>query len=137
MAPDPSAVRSLAISAEDLLAALEADARDGPTTVLRVTPPYSGRMRARLHVVQPGEDDETLHLPPAELVTDAVPSYPTPDETADELREREDETYTVDRHRTYHERRVETWREAVLDHIVDAVTLPSTDHEVTVSLLGP
>ena len=66
MTTDPSAIRALAIHAEDLLAAAEADARGGPRTVLRVTPPFSGRMRARLHVVQDegddgagaGEDDE-------------------------------------------------------------------------------
>ncbi|QIO23751.1 hypothetical protein [Haloarcula sp. JP-L23] len=136
MSPDPSVVRSLAVSAEDLTAALEANARDGPRTVLRATPPYSGRMRARLHVVQ-GDDEETLHVAPEQLLTDTAPAYPTPDDTADELRADEEETYTVERHRAYHERRVDEWRETVFDHVVDAVTVPAVDHEVNISLLGP
>lgn len=138
MTTDPSAIRALAIHAEDLLAAAEADARGGPRTVLRVTPPFSGRMRARLHVVQDeGDDGDTLHVPPAALVADTAPSYPTPDETADELRDAEGESYSVERHREYHEQRVSDWREALLDCVVSSVTLPETDHDVTVSVLGP
>ncbi|WP_276272561.1 hypothetical protein [Haloarcula litorea] len=134
---DPSTVQSVAISAEDLLAALEATARDERRTVLRATPPYSGRMRARLHVVQGETDDGTLHFPPGDLVDGDAPSFPTPDETADELRERDDEPYSVDRHREYHARRVDEWRDAVPDHVVDAVSHPAVGHEVAVSLLGP
>ncbi len=138
MTTDPSVLQSLAISAEDLLAAMEADARGGPPTVLRVTPPFSGRMRARLHVVQTGDDaEETVHISPQTLVEEDAPAYPTPDETADELRSHEDLDYSVDRHREYHEQRVEDWRAALLDHVVDAVTLPEVDGDVTISLLGP
>ena len=135
MTTDPSVLRSLAISAEDLVAAMEADARAGQPTVLRVTPPFSGRMRARLHVVQADEDDETIHVPPTALV-EAPPPYPTPDETADELRSRDDATYSVERHREYHEQRVDTWRTALLDSVVDTVSLPAVDHEIDVSVLG-
>jgi len=135
MTTDPSVLRSLAISAEDLVAAMEADARGGQPTVLRATPPFSGRMRARLHVVQNGDDDATVHVPPTALV-ETVPPYPTPDETADELRSREDATYSVERHRKYHERRVEEWRETLLAHAVDTVTLPAVDHDIAVSILG-
>lgn len=137
MTTDPSAIRSLAIHAEDLLAAAEADARGGTRTVLRVTPPFSGRMRARLHVVQDGADEETLHIPPTALVDEAAPPYPTPDRTADELRAADDESYSVERHRDYHEQRVSDWREALLDCVRSSVVLPETEHEVTVSLLGP
>jgi len=136
MTTDPSELRSLAVSADDLLAALEADARDGPRTVLRVTPPYSGRMRARLHVVHDETDERTVHLSPTAFVDDAPP-YPTPDETADELRDRDDEAYSVERHHDYHRQQVEQWREALLDHVVDTVVIPQTNHEVRVALLGP
>jgi len=136
MTSDPSVVRSLAVSAEDLLAAMETDARGGPRAVLRVTPPFSGRMRARLHVVQDEADDETVHIPPRALVDD-VPSYPTPDETADEMRSAPELNYSVERHREYHEQQVEAWRETLLDRVVDTVSLPVTDREVAVSLLGP
>jgi hypothetical protein len=136
MTTDPSVLRSLAISAEDLLAAMEAEARGGPPTVLRVTPPYSGRMRARLHVVQTADDGETVHIPPESLLDDDAPAYPTPDGTADELRSRADTEYSVDRHRDYHEQQVETWRAALLDHVVESVELPDVEGEITISLLG-
>lgn len=137
MTPDPSVLRSLAISAADLLAAMEADARGGPATVLRVTPPFSGRMRARLHVVQTVDDEGTVHIPPQVFFDEGAPAYPTPDETADELRSREELEYSVDRHREYHAQQVESWRAALLDHVVESVTLPEVDGEVTISLLGP
>jgi len=138
MTTDPAVLRSLAVSAEDLLAALEADARDGPRTVLRVTPPYSGRMRARIHVVHDGTDDEeTVHLSPTAFVDSAAPPYPTPDETADELRDRADETYSVDRHHEYHQQKVQRWREQLLDHVKDGVSHPNRNHDIDVSLLGP
>jgi len=137
MDTDPTKLRSLAISAQDLVAATEATA-DGSAAVLRVTPPFSGRMRARLHVVQPGDtDDDTLHLEPQTLLTDDAPAYPAPDDTADELRDAEDEAYSVERHRAYHERRVEAWRESLPSFVVDSVTPPAVGHEVSVSLLGP
>lgn len=137
MTTDPSDIRSVAVSAEDLLAAVEADARGESTAVLRVTPPFSGRMRARLHVVQDDADDETVHIPPAALIEDGAPAYPSPDETADDLRAAADESYSVERHRAYHEQQVDQWRTRLLDHAVSSVTVPGTDHEVQVSLLGP
>ncbi|WP_262180666.1 hypothetical protein [Haloarcula laminariae] len=137
MTTDPSVLRSLAVSAEDLLAAMEADARGGPRTVLRVTPPFSGRMRARLHVVRTADDEGTINVPPRAFLDDDAPPYPTPDETADELRSRADLDYSVDRHREYHEERVDDWRSALLDHVAESVTLPDVDGEIDVSLLGP
>lgn len=136
MDSDPTDIKSLAISATDLVAAIEA-AADGSETVLRVTPPFSGRMRARLHVVQPDDDDEPIHIEPDSLLATDAPSYPTPDDTADELRDADDETYSVDRHRTYHEQRLAEWRESLPDHVVDSTVLTDTEHDVTVSLLGP
>lgn len=133
---DPSGLRSVAISAEDLLAAIEATASGDQRAVLRVTPPFSGRMRARLHVVRDDADDETVHIPPTALLEESAPAYPTPDETADELRADDERSYSVDRHREYHERRVEEWRDRLLDHVVERVTLSAVGHEVSVSLLG-
>ena len=136
MDTDPTAIRSLAISATDLVSAVEATA-DGTETVLRVTPPFSGRMRARLHVVQPDDDDETVHIEPDSLLTGDAPPYPTPDDTADELRAADEESYSVERHRTYHEQRLAEWRESLPEYVVDSTTLGETEHDVTVSLLGP
>jgi hypothetical protein len=137
MDTDPTDIKSIAVSATDLIAAIEATA-DGSQTVLRVTPPFSGRMRARLHVVQSDDtDDETIHIDPVSLLAADAPPYPTPDDTADELRAEDDETYSVERHRSYHEQRLAEWRASVPDHVVDSTTLTDTTHEVTVSLLGP
>ena len=137
MDTDPTDIRSIAIHATDLVSAVEATA-DGSKTVLRLTPPFSGRMRARLHVVQSDDtDDETIHIEPDSLLTADAPPYPTPDDTADELRAAADETYSVDRHRTYHEQRLAEWRESLPDHVADRTTLLATEHDVTVSLLGP
>ncbi|GAA0258711.1 hypothetical protein [Halobaculum roseum] len=47
---DPAVIRQLAVTADDVLAALEARDRGRREAVLRITPPFSGRMRARLHV---------------------------------------------------------------------------------------
>ncbi|MFC7019615.1 MULTISPECIES: hypothetical protein [Haloarcula] len=145
----PETIRSLAIHAQDLVAAAEANARETKRVVLRVTPPYSGRMRARLHVVDgdggedgssdedgDGGEDGTVHVEPETLLGDAVPPFPTPDVTEDELREASDDAYSVERHRTYHEERVREWREAVPTHVVDAVVVPAVGHEVSISILG-
>lgn len=137
MSTDPSVIESVAISAEDLVAAVEAtQQREGEEIVLRATPPYSGRMRARIHVRSGGRDDGTVHLSPAALVDDGCPAYPHPDETADELRADPDRQYSVDRHREYHERRLQDWREAVPNHVVDTISLPAIEHDVAVLLLG-
>ena len=122
---DPTAVRSIAVTVDDVVTALEARQRADEPAVLRVTPPFAGRMRARLHVVG-GEgtyDDgaEPLHIDPSQFVDDAVPSVPLVDETEDELRDRG--TYTVDDHREFHEQAVDSWRRTVVDGLVDELTV--------------
>jgi hypothetical protein len=163
---DPTTVRSVAVTVDDVVTALEARQRADTPAVLRVTPPFAGRMRARLHVVGEagavdGEtgavDGETgavdgeeptdaagatdagtgaIHLLPERFVDPAVPSVPTVDETEDDLR-REGE-YSVERHREFHESAVESWREAVRSGLVDRVTIDSGDgtHAVAVKYLG-
>ncbi|QPV63528.1 hypothetical protein I7X12_02525 [Halosimplex litoreum] len=137
---DPRRIRTLAVTGEDVIAALEARAQRDQPVVLRATPPFSGRMRARLHVGT-GEYDESpapLHVDPGTLLDDAAPTYPRPAETEDELRAEPDTEYTVERHRDRHENAVAAWRESVLDHVRDTapVETPRGPHEVGVSLLG-
>jgi len=130
---DPRRVGAVAVHADDVVSALETDRRGvDERVVLRVTPPFSGRMRARIHVDQ-GVDD-TLHLPPERLVADPPP-LPTPDDTADELRSDPETAYTRDRHRRRHEAAVEAWRRAVRERIVDRVALVD-DHAVDVVVIG-
>ncbi|WP_284009678.1 hypothetical protein [Haloarcula pelagica] len=137
MSDDPSVISSLAIHAKDLVAAAETTARDEKRAVLRVTPPFSGRMRARLHVVQGDPEPAPIHLDPWTLLTDDAPAYPLADDTEDELRGAVDETYSIERHRDYHEQRVEEWRDAVLDHVRETATLADTETAVSVTILGP
>jgi hypothetical protein len=132
---DPGRLRSLAVTTDDVVAAYEARQRSPRRPVIRVTPPFSGRMRARLH--DPGSsvgtetedadlDSETgaLLVPPERLLAeDAIPAYPSPDETEDALRENPDAEFSVERHRERHVEAVEEWREAVADAIGDSVTL--------------
>ena len=157
--PDPTVVRSIAVTAADVVAALEANRTSNRRVVLRLTPPFSGRMRARLHVEHEGEyehnnegesehdnegesehDSENgaprpLHIDPESLLID-TPAYPNPDRTENQLRER-DPPYTVDRHHEYHTAAVEEWRAKAPDTICDQITLetPAGPHEVTVKVL--
>ncbi|WP_336002365.1 hypothetical protein [Halorientalis halophila] len=138
---DPTAIRSIAVRADDVVTALEATRRSGQDSVLRVTPPFSGRMRARLHRENASEYDEDptpVHVDPRDLVADDAPAYPAPAETEDELRADPDEEYTRERHRERHTEAVGAWRESVADHVVDAVAIeaPSGPHEVDVTVLG-
>lgn len=137
---DPTDIVSIAVTVEDVVAALEATERGAKTVVLRVTPPFSGRMRARLHVVDATPDTtsggpDPVHITPTSLVDDP-PSYPEVDETEDLLRERDD--YTRERHRRRHVDAVESWRTAVRSSITDRVTIPTEDgpHEIEVKTLG-
>jgi len=138
---DPTVVSTIAVSAEDVVSAVEAASRGGRETVLRITPPFSGRMRARIHVPVDGEYDETpapIHVQPDALLTGAAPEFPTPAATEDELRADPDRTYSRERHHDYHAERVAEWRDRVTDHVVDTVALdtPAGPHEVRVALLG-
>ncbi|WP_435349031.1 hypothetical protein [Haloarchaeobius sp. HRN-SO-5] len=140
---DPTVVRSLAIHADDVVAALEAS-NQGIEVVLRVTPPFNGRMRARIHRVQSVASDDggmtdqpgdapSVHVPPGSLVDDGVPPYPHADDT-----EPDDGEYDVEAHHDRHVAALERWRERVREHIVDSVELQTPDgpHRVDVSVLG-
>ncbi len=139
--PDPAVIKSIAVSASDLVAALETNRTTSRTAVLRVTPPFSGRMRARLHVDR-GDSYATeprpLHVTPAALLADDAPDYPRPADTEDELRTDPDAEYTVDRHRDRHETALAAWRSAVLDGVRDTATVetPSGSTTVAITVLG-
>jgi len=135
---DPTAIRSIAVTTDDVVTALESTRRSGRRTVLRITPPFSGRMRARLHRPVEGDDAGTtgaVHVEPATLVSDPPP-YPDPDETADRLRAAGE--YTTERHHDHHTAAVREWRAAVRAGVVDTVTLPADagTHCVEVKRLG-
>ena len=138
---DPTDVRSIAVSVEDLVSALETNRTSSKEAVLRVTPPFSGRMRARLHIdvgVPYEQQPRPLHVEPQLLVDETLPPYPRPADTADELRSDPSVTYTVERHHTRHREAVQQWREQVPGTIRDRITVetPAGPHEVSVTVLG-
>ncbi len=137
---DPTVIGVLAVTTEDIVTAIEANERRGADAVLRVTPPFSGRMRARLHLdgaESEYDDPAPLHLEPDRFVG-AVPAFPSPDDTEDEIRSDPEVTYSPERHRERHEAAVEAWREEVREAVLDAVTVrtPSGGHDVRVATLG-
>ncbi len=154
---DWRAIRSIAVTAGDVIAAHEANREGGPRTVLRVTPPFSGLMRARLHRLVDGEEPgggaaapanegaadagsdvpTPVHVDPADLLAESVPAFPHPDETEDALRADPDAEYTPERHHERHRQAVEDWRERARTNLADAVTVQTPDgpHEVAVTVL--
>lgn len=158
---DPTRITALAVTTDDLITAVESSIRDRRGTVLRVTPPFTGRMRARLHVanvdidhttsnhehhdetnyvLRPNDehtvDTEPVTIDPERFIDD-VPSLPTVDSIEDELRHSTTQ-YSQSRHREWYQSAVEIWRESVCDRRVDTVILDLEDkkHPVDVSYLG-
>ena len=139
--PDPTVISTVVVTADDLTSALEMNQTSADHAVLRMTPPFSGRMRARLHVELDEEYEqspEPIHVEPRTLVAESLPAYPRPAETEDELRSDPDREYTIDSHREYHASVVEQWRQAVPDSVHSTVTIETTagPTPVEVSLLG-
>ena len=137
---DPTVIGVLAVTTEDIVTAIEANERRGADAVLRVTPPFSGRMRARLHLdgaESRYDDPSPIHVPPDQFL-ETVPPFPDPDETEDELRADPDVAYSPERHRAYHESTVEEWRERVREALADRATIqtPSGPHAVRIAPLG-
>jgi len=136
--PGPDRIRSIAVHREDVANALEATLRSDREVVLRATPPFSGRMRARLHALDAGGDADDgedagsvdgsdapapLHIDPRDLVAE-VPAYPEPDETASEHPDADLET-----RRERHAENVEAWRERVRERVGSTVEI-EVDGEV-------
>ncbi|ODR79699.1 hypothetical protein BG842_08585 [Haladaptatus sp. W1] len=140
---DPTAIRVVVVHADDVVTALEANER-GREAVLRITAPFAGRVRARLHVVQESEpvDDglggpAPIRIPPRKLVAEDAPSYPRVDETDPTVADPDGE-YDVEVHHDRHAAAVAAWRERVRDHLVEAVELDTAagPHRVSVAVLG-
>lgn len=129
---DPSAIRSIAVSRDDVVDAFVYGRENPGAAVLRVTPPFHGRMRARIHVYRADDTRVTgaVHVQPETLLeTEAVADYPTlEDELADAP------TEETERIRKRHAETVDAWRERARTEIVDATTLETADGSTTVSV---
>lgn len=128
---DPRDVDVLVVHADDVVAALAATAQ-GRETVLRVTPPFRPRQRARIHVPtgQDGDskaDDEPapLAVSPTAFVDEDAPSFPRAPDT--EPVDPEEPEYDVEEHLERHEDAVAEWRETVPAHFRDDVTAARAD----------
>lgn len=121
---DPTRIRSIAVHRADVVNALEATLRTDRRVVLRITPPYAGRMRARIHTVEsvPGVDADgtggPIHVDPADLVTDQAP-YPEVDETAAAYPDTDVET-----RRERHAEAVDDWRTGIREAVGGTVEIP-------------
>ncbi len=117
---DPQVIDSIAVTIEDVVAALEANRSANRGAVLRITPPFAGRMRARLHIDgSEGTYDseiQPIHLNPERLV-EAVPAYPTADDTADLTDD------DLQAHRRRHTDRVAEWRTTVRQRLCEETTV--------------
>jgi hypothetical protein len=136
---DPRRIRSLAVHREDVANALEATLRSDSRVVLRVTPPFSGRMRARIHRVSDDAGDPVapIHVDAADLV-DPLPAYPEVDDTVADHPNADVET-----RRERHAEAVAEWRTAVREAVggsvelaVDAEEEDAATHAVDVTPLG-
>jgi hypothetical protein len=135
--PDPRTVDVLVVHADDVVAALAATAQ-GRETVLRVTPPFRRRQRARIHVpgeMQPqhaappegnppgetppdqGTDVDPLLVPAEAFVEEESPSFPRAPET--EPTPAGSPEYDVEEHFERHEDAVADWRERIPEHFRD------------------
>lgn len=139
---DPSVIESVAIHRKDVVRAHEMQVRKQTPAVLRITPPFSERMRGRLHIADndqydSGMEGAPIHLSPATLLADP-PALPLPDETADQLRADSDRTYSPEEHYEFHAEQVAEWRARIADIIVSEVSVQTThgNHTLTVVPLG-
>ena len=136
---DPAAIRSIAVTAEDVVDAFGYTRENPGEAVLRVTPPFHGRMRARLHVFQVDDSPETgaIHLEPARLLEDeAVDAYPTLESVPETMGESVDSDPETVRKR--HAVALEAWRRQAQTAIVGAIDIDTEvgSHRVSVSVLG-
>ncbi|PSQ55220.1 hypothetical protein BRD22_10060 [Halobacteriales archaeon SW_8_68_21] len=145
--PEPGLdrVRSIAVHRDDVANALEASLRSDREVVLRATPPFSGRMRARLHALDVGGGDsdggggesddaadasEPLHVDPRALVAE-VPSYPEVDDTAAEYPDAD-----LESRRKRHATAVEAWRETERVGSTVEIEFDGESRAVDVTALG-
>ena len=133
---DPTTIKSLAVSPEDAANAYAYTQENPGEAVLRVTPPFHGRMRARLHVYRRDDTELTgaVHISPADVIADdIVADYPDL-----EARLEDADADETERVRKRHAEAVEEWQSRAEDAIADAVTIETDDgpHPVDVKRLG-
>ncbi|NGM67893.1 hypothetical protein G6M89_02510 [Natronolimnobius sp. AArcel1] len=130
-------MRSLAVSPDDVVNAYIYTQENPGEAVLRVTPPFHGRMRARLHAYRVDDTHMTgaLHIRPAELIADEiVDAYPQLEDAAETSVDETDTERIRERHADSHEQ----WRENATEAIAETITLetPAGSQQVSIKRLG-
>lgn len=131
---DLTILQSVAVHREDIVRAYEMRVRKQEKAVLRVTPPFSAKMRGRIHIetddddYMAGDSENPIHISPRSLLDDP-PVFPTPDDTADQLRADPNVEYTRERHHRVHEERVKEWRETIARSITNQATIALAEGE--------
>ncbi|MUV89939.1 hypothetical protein GJ629_08560 [Halapricum sp. CBA1109] len=138
---DPGVVETVAVHAEDVVTTAEARLRSDEDAVLRLTPPFHARMRARIHIRQRragdgGDGPTPVYVLPGALLAEDCPSYPEPHETAAEVAA--DGDPDPDRHHDHHCAVVDRWRSEAAGSIRDRVTVAHGDRTLSfgVTALG-
>ena len=146
---DPSRIRSLALSREDVIDAFAYNRENPATAVLRVTPPFHGRMRARLHVSNERSAETvwrdgatgSIHIEPKSLLEqDVVDAYPVFEELYASMNKSEGNGGSVSEVHEHYERRLEEWRQVARNRVLDVVVLEGdgtdTLHRIDLKWLG-
>lgn len=139
---DPSSIRTVAVAREDVLDAFEYTRTNPGTAVLRLTRPFHGRMRARLHVYRDEAETDAIRVPAADLLAaDAVAAYPTLEDVERRLEGEngtDEEASSTEQLRDALADEREAWREQARESIVDELVLETDDGEsrVDVTTLG-
>ncbi|ELY52242.1 hypothetical protein [Natronolimnohabitans innermongolicus] len=143
---DPTTIQSLALSPEDVVNAYAYTRENPGEAVLRATPPFHGRMRARIHVYHRDDTELTgaVHVRPDDLIEDDVcAAYPSLEDArsaadSDPASGGDATDEETERLRKRHADAVERWQARARDALVDAVAL-ETDagtHRVAVKRVG-
>lgn len=130
--PDIDAIRSIAVEPEAVVDAFVYSRENPGTAVLRVTPPFHGRMRARLHVFRDVPGTDMAYCRPADLLADeVVAACPSFEDVADDPGDAET---GPDERRASHAGAVESWRERAGDAIADEAVVERGDERVRVGV---
>ena len=133
---DPTTIRSLALSPGDAASAYAYTQENPGDAVLRVTLPFHGRMRARIHVYQRDDTELTgaIHIPPASVIeSDVIEDYPRLEATLEEAT-----SAASDEIRKHHADAVEEWQARARESILEATTIDTDDgpHLVELKQIG-
>lgn len=128
--PEIAAIRSIAVDAEAVADAFVYGRENPGIAVLRVTPPFHGRMRARIHVFRDDPGPEAAYCRPEDLLpAEVVEAYPVGSGGDSEPGDADESVP-----RNAHAGAIEDWRGRAERAIVDEATVERGDDRVRVEV---